>query len=191
MQDLNLFSLFIDKLDEVKVRYFITGSVASIVYGEPRLTHDIDLVISLDPENIKEFINAFDISEFYCPPAEILNIELNRTLRGHFNIIHHKTGFKADIYFMGRDEFQFWAMNNKKQIDFLGKILFIAPIEYVIVKKLEYFQEGKSEKHILDIKGMIKESNELIDYAVLSELIKNRGLSHEWKLCKEDPSNPK
>jgi len=183
MQDLNLFSLFIDKLDEVKVQYFITGSVASIVYGEPRLTHDIDLVISLEPEKVKEFIKVFNIAEFYCPPAEILKIELNRSLRGHFNIIHHKTGFKADIYFIGKDEFQFWAMNNKKRIDFLGKILFIAPIEYVIVKKLEYYQEGKAEKHILDIKGMLKESDELIDYSILSGFINNRGLLHEWNLC--------
>ena len=45
MQDHNLFSLYINILDDNNIPYFITGSVASIVYGDPRLTNDIDLVI--------------------------------------------------------------------------------------------------------------------------------------------------
>ena len=37
MQNLNLFTIFTDKLVEGKIEYVVTGSVASIVYGEPRL----------------------------------------------------------------------------------------------------------------------------------------------------------
>lgn len=40
MQELNLFGLFASRLNDQKLNYMITGSVASIVYGEPRLTHD-------------------------------------------------------------------------------------------------------------------------------------------------------
>lgn len=45
MQDLNLFALYTDILNKYQIPYFVIGSVASIVYGDPRLTHDIDLVI--------------------------------------------------------------------------------------------------------------------------------------------------
>ena len=68
MQDLNLFAIFTDKLEENKIDYFITGSVASIVYGEPRLTHDIDIVISLNEYDAIKISNAFLEEEFYCPP---------------------------------------------------------------------------------------------------------------------------
>jgi hypothetical protein len=39
MQELNLYQLFTEKLNNKKIPYAVTGSVASIVYGEPRMTH--------------------------------------------------------------------------------------------------------------------------------------------------------
>lgn len=66
MQDLNLFFLFTDKLEQNHIEYFITGSVASIVYGQPCLTHDIDLVIVLYPNQINALCESFPINEFYC-----------------------------------------------------------------------------------------------------------------------------
>jgi hypothetical protein len=41
--DLNLFSLFTNPLNENQIDYMVTGSVAAMVYGEPRLTHDMGL----------------------------------------------------------------------------------------------------------------------------------------------------
>ena len=181
MQNLNLFSVFTEKLDENKLEYFITGSVASIVYGEPRLTHDIDLVISLNEFNAVKISDAFSLEEFYCPPIEVLKNEALRSNRGHFNIIHFETGFKADIYLIGNDEFQQWALENKKEIEFLGKKLSIAPPEYVIIKKLEFYKEGKSKKHLTDIKNMISNSAEIINFNLIEKYIKIFGLVEEWK----------
>jgi hypothetical protein len=76
----------------------ITGAVASIIYGEPRLTNDIDLVINMKPDDVETFADAFPIEDFYCPPPEVIKLEIGRSQRGHFNLIHHETGFKADIY---------------------------------------------------------------------------------------------
>ena len=33
----------------------VTGAVASIIYGEPRLTNDIDLVININPDEVESF----------------------------------------------------------------------------------------------------------------------------------------
>ncbi len=181
MQNLNLFSIFTDKLDDKKIEYFITGSVASIAYGEPRLTHDIDIVISLNENNAVKVSEAFPLKEFYCPPLEILKNEALRSNRGHFNIIHFETGFKADVYIIGNDDFQKWALENKKEIEFLGKKLSIAPPEYVIIKKLEFYKEGKSEKHLTDIKNMISISGEIINFILIEKYIKIFGLVEEWK----------
>jgi len=52
MQDHNLFGIYLKILNENMIQYMVTGSVASIVYGEPRLTHDIDLVIILHEKEI-------------------------------------------------------------------------------------------------------------------------------------------
>ena len=65
MQDLNLFKIYTDILNQNKFRYFITGSVAAITYGDPRLTHDIDLVINLNESEIEKFIRAFPADLFF------------------------------------------------------------------------------------------------------------------------------
>ena len=186
MQDLNLFAIFTDKLDEKKIDYFITGSVASIVYGEPRLTHDIDIVIALNENDAVKISTSFPQNEFYCPPQEIIKNEALRSSRGHFNIIHHETAFKADIYLAGKDEFQKWALINKKEIEFFNKKLFIAPPEYVIIKKLEFYKEGKSQKHLTDIKNMLINSREKINFILLDKYVKSFNLEDEWEEVAND-----
>ncbi|NLI80127.1 MAG: hypothetical protein GX443_00345 [Deltaproteobacteria bacterium] len=47
MHEVNLFRDFTDRLNRLGMRYFATGSVGSIVYGEPRQSHDIDVVLEL------------------------------------------------------------------------------------------------------------------------------------------------
>jgi len=180
MQDLSLFKIYTDILDQNNFRYFITGSVAAIVYGDPRLTHDIDLVINLSTVEVDKFIRAFPERQFYCPPIEVIRTELLRTSRGHFNLIHHDTGFKADIYLTGDEELQSWAMKNSKEIEFEGSIIFIAPPEYVIIKKLEFYKEGQAQKHISDINSILANSKELIDFGFLNKAIVEKSLSECW-----------
>lgn len=143
MQETNLFAIYTNILEISKIEYFITGSIASIVYGDPRMTHDIDLIISLNEFEIQKFVSAFKLEEFYCPPREIILEEIKQKSKGHFNLIHHETGFRADIYLIGDDEFQIWAMENKVAIEFLGGVIYFAPIEYIIIKKMEFLKKVK------------------------------------------------
>lgn len=184
MQDLNLFALYTEIFKKYNIRYFITGAVASIVYGDPRLTHDINLVINANTAQLDDLIKAFPSEEFYCPPKDVIITEFNRPSRGHFNLIHHETGFKADIYFTGKEELQHWAMQNSKKIEFAGSVIYVAPPEYVIIKKLEFFKEGKAQKHLADIKAMLFNSRDLIDFSLLHKLIDDGGLNSEWEAAK-------
>jgi len=90
MQEPNLFAIYTDVLARINIEYFISGSVAAIAYGEPRLTHDIDIIITLSDNDITKIIAAFPSDLFYCPPKEVIKTEIKRTSRGHFNLIHYK-----------------------------------------------------------------------------------------------------
>ncbi len=126
MHELNLYRLFTDRLNDKKIPYAITGSVAAIIYGEPRMTHDIDIVLEVNAGRVEDLIKAFPANEFYCPPVEVLKIEILKASRGHCNIIHNETGFKADIYFTGRDPFQRWAIEGSKNFDFENSQIAVA-----------------------------------------------------------------
>jgi hypothetical protein len=181
----NAIELFLKPLQTNQFRYFVTGSIASIVYGEPRLTHDIDIVIFLNQEDIQKFILLFPIEDFYCPPSEVIHIESIRRPYGHFNLIHHATGFKADIYSDAGDPLHQWAFVHRKQMQFGNNLeIWIAPPEYVVIRKLEYFREGGSEKHLDDIQKMWSTIDDKLNKIFLKTEIDKRGLKVLWDRIK-------
>jgi hypothetical protein len=74
MPEPNLFKIYISRLNKLDVRYMVTGAVAIVIYGEPRLTHDIDVVVDLHREDAEKLVQAFPSEEFYCPPIEVINL---------------------------------------------------------------------------------------------------------------------
>jgi hypothetical protein len=182
MQSPDLISVFISPIEKSGIPYFVTGSIAAIVYGEPRLTHDIDVVVHLSPKDIAGFSKFFPLEHFYCPPEEVIQIEARRRPFGHFNLIHHESGFKADIYPDAADKLHQWALQNRRRIDLDGGLsLWIAPPEYVIIRKLEYFREGASEKHLEDICKMLPQISKGLNRLFLEAEINARGLIKYWE----------
>jgi hypothetical protein len=173
--------LFTRRLDALGARYMVSGSVAVGIYGAPRLTNDVDLVVVLDRAQIARLPEVFPETEFYCPPREAIEAEAAHDERGHFNIIHHETGFKADVYLAGRDPLHAWALPRARRLAVAGAPFVVAPPEYVIVRKLEFYREGGSEKHLRDIRSVLDTSPDAIDRAELERLIGERGLQDAWK----------
>lgn len=182
MPGVELFLLFVRPLQQAGFRYLVTGSVAAIFYGEPRLTLDVDLVVFLNDRNMASLADMFPSSDFYLPPPETIAAEARREQRGHFNILHLETGFKADFYLTGRDELEAWAFRFKRCVQYEGETVALAPPEYVIVRKLEYYREGGSEKHLRDIRSMMAVSGEQLNQPSLQDWIQRRGLQVQWKL---------
>ncbi|HAV60958.1 MAG TPA: hypothetical protein DCY13_01160 [Verrucomicrobiales bacterium] len=186
MPEADLSLLFVRPLNQLGLRYLVSGSVAAIVYGEPRMTHDVDFVIFLRDEDIQQLVASFATPEFYVPPAEQIALEVVRPAKGHFNIIHVDTGFKADFYPAGRDAFHGWAFRNAQRMEYCGEPMIVAPPEYVIVRKLQYFREGGSEKHLRDIRAMLAVSNEQIDRAVVEDWVNRLSVAAEWNRAQSE-----
>jgi hypothetical protein len=177
----DLFLLFTQRLEQAEIEYMVSGSVAAMAYGQPRLTTDVDVIVSMDFSGAVRLFKLFPAEEFYLPPVEIIASELTRPSRGHFNILHMDSGFKADIYLRGNDPFRAWALERVREIKIGSATIRMAPPEYVIVRKLEFFREGGSEKHLRDIKMMLDTSKDRFDLNALSGFILERGLTPEWE----------
>ena len=61
----DLLRLLVAALEEMNIPYAIGGSVASIAYGEPRATLDIDVVTSMEPSIVDAFCGRFSPDDFY------------------------------------------------------------------------------------------------------------------------------
>ena len=185
MTDPSLIALFVRPLNQLRIPYLVTGGVASVVYGEPRLTRDIDLVIELRPRDARRFADAWSAEEFYVPPVEVIAEESGRPEHGHFNVIHNLTSLRADVYLPGNDALNAWAFAHKvaRRVD--EDEVFLAPIEAVILSKLRYYQMGKSDRHLRDIRLMLRVSGDLVDRPELERWAARLGVEGEWTQAQE------
>lgn len=172
----DLHRLLLAPLHGTGIAYMVTGSVASIAYGEPRLTNDVDVVLDLEAGASKRLASAFPETEYYVPPLEVIEEELARPMFGHFNIVHLDTALRADIYIAGTDPLHAWAFERRVTESMGGGDVWFAPIEYVIVRKLEYFESSGADRHLSDIAGMLRVSGAHIGEPALHELLERRGL---------------
>ena len=123
---------------------------------------------------------AFPEDEFYCPPREVIEIEIGRSQRGHFNLIHHASGFKADIYQVS-DDLHRWGLSRSREAMLDEDRIVLAPPEYVIVRKLQFFGEGGSAKHLRDISRMLASLGEDWSTDQLRGFVREYHLESEWK----------
>lgn len=177
----SLIALFVAPLNRARIEYMVTGGLASVVYGHPRLTLDVDLVLRLAADDIARFTALWPPTEYYCPPSEVIEAERARTEHGHFNVIHNETAMRADVYLAGADELQDWALRHRVVEHVEGEPVQIAPIEYVIVYKLRYFQMGGSDRHLRDVARILEISGSAVDERTLDLWITRLELRATWE----------
>jgi predicted nucleotidyltransferase len=97
-------------LNEAGVQYLIVGGLAVNAHGYERLTVDVDLVIGLQPENIKHALHALQAAGYQMSipvtPEDFSNPELRETLRKEKNMLvlrlwsdaHHRTPIDVFVY---------------------------------------------------------------------------------------------
>ena len=81
-----LLQRIVETLEQLDVPCLVTGSVAAMAYGEPRLTNDIDILAAVEERHVAGLIAAFPPDEFYIS-EQMIREAIRRRLR--FNIIHH------------------------------------------------------------------------------------------------------
>jgi hypothetical protein len=175
-----LLRIVVEKLDSLAIPYAITGSMACVVYGEPRQTHDIDIVIRLGFERVRALCSAFPEPEFY------VSLEAAQDAVRHcsqFNVIH-ESGLKVDFIVAGRSPFDRLRLQNARRIrigpDPGGQPSFASP-EDVILKKMLFYREGQSDKHMRDIAGILKVMGDNLDRNYITQWANDLDVADIWQ----------
>ncbi|MBK7961961.1 MAG: hypothetical protein IPK04_12635 [Bdellovibrionales bacterium] len=175
---LDVLNDVVKRFDEAGIEYFLVGSLATMYYGRPRFTQGVDLVVRIKAKQVLKFETLFPIEEYYCPPKEVLHDEVIR--RGSFNLVNQGSGIKVDIVIDKETEFYKSEFSRRKKLEVAPGIeVFIASPEDLILKKLDYYREGQSEKHLLDIRDIL--ANVKVDDIYLNEWVERLNLRVEWE----------
>jgi hypothetical protein len=95
--------------------------------------------------------------------------------QAQFNVIHPASGMKVDFFVAG-DAIERSQIERRMRRALLpGVSAWCSPPEELIVKKLLYYQQGASDKHLRDIASMLRISPEEIDL----ERVQNLAVEHQ------------
>ncbi|MBD3422762.1 MAG: hypothetical protein GF398_21830 [Chitinivibrionales bacterium] len=170
-------------LNKTGIRYMVTGSVGAMLYGKPRFTNDMDIIVDLYPVNICHIQDEFSSDDYYVPDREVIENDIQ--CHGQFNVIHIESGSKIDFIILKEDEFSLEEFLRRQSTPFAEDMdAQTASPEDIILSKLQFYKAGKSDKHISDIKGIIAVMGEELDIAYIASWAKKLSLEDIWRRCR-------
>jgi hypothetical protein len=179
--DLELFAAVrrvVAAFNDLGVEYFVGGSVASMVFGEPRLTVDADIVAQLVGRHAAPLVERLG-SGFY---ADLPSIQVAIQNGSSFNLIHLESMVKVDVYVTWRSEFAQSQFARRLRRDVgTGEPfeLYLATPEDTVLAKLDWFRKGGevSDRQWRDVLGVLKVQAEALDLAYLRQWAARLGLT--------------
>jgi hypothetical protein len=148
MSQPELLKKVVEVLNRLQIDYMITGSMASSLQGEPRASHDIDLVVDLRPSHIKPLLLAFQSPDFYLEEIAILEALEHKSM---FNLLHTTEGDKVDFWILTDEPFDKSRFARKYAEKSFQTSLNVSSPEDTILAKLRWAKKsGGSEKQFID-----------------------------------------
>ena len=142
---------------ELGIEHMIVGSYASSYHGESRSTHDIDLVIQLDPDKIDPLVQTFADQRYYLSKTALLEGRMA-------NLIDTMSGDKADFFLLGSDEDSIREFSRRRPAKIFDIQANIATAEDVILSKLRWDRRiGGSEQQRRDVMNILRHNRSALD----------------------------
>ncbi|NJK65259.1 MAG: nucleotidyltransferase family protein [Microcoleus sp. CSU_2_2] len=168
----------------LNIPYYITGGVAASIYGDPRTTRDLDLVIELNRDSIAGLVEVLETAGFYCPPGAVEDMQNGR---GRVLSVTHMTFvLNADMMLNADTEFDRSKMARRRleALDEAGiEQFWIAAAEDIVLSKLLWRKQSRSQKQWIDVLGIMKVQSDHLDRDYLTEWAEELGLIDDLNLA--------
>jgi hypothetical protein len=133
MSQQELLKRIIQILNDLQIEYMVTGSVTSSLQGEPRSTHDLDLVVDLTKAAADRLHEAFPPSDYYVSEQAIQEALARRTT---FNVVDLISGDKVLFWILTDEPFDRSRFARRRIVEVLGLRFLVSAPENTILMKL-------------------------------------------------------
>lgn len=182
-----LLKKVIEVLEECQIPYSVTGSIASSLQGEPRATHDIDLIVMLKKTDVENLMAHFKEQRYYLNEQSIKEAITHQSM---FNLIDTEEGDKVDFWLLTNEPFDVSRFKRRYQEDFFGIKMFVTSPEDTILAKLRWAKmSGGSQKQMIDVLRIYEVQFGQLNMEYIEFWVEKLDLEPLWAEIK-DKANP-
>ena len=153
-------------LDRARIEYFVTGSLAVSVHGEPRIVKDLDVTVSLTSDRAAELLAAYPGSHMRYDPDV-----LAQAMRGGGLFVNELVGARVDFWFRD-DPFDRSRFARKRPVRLFGCEVNVPSAEDTILAQLRWAKKevkGSEVKCFRDALRIYEVQGPALDLAYLEE----------------------
>jgi hypothetical protein len=169
-------------LDTNEIPYMLTGSIASSMYGVPRATNDIDIVVAPNRQQLLSLVQLFKRLGLTVEPNIALQALKTRNM---FNVIDFQRGLKVDLIVRKERDFSVMEFDRRETHEVEGMRLTIATPEDVLLAKLEWAKIGESEIQLRDVAGILRVQGKNLDWAYIEHWVRVLELGVQWRSAQD------
>jgi hypothetical protein len=151
--ELDVLRIVSERLATAGIQYMLTGSYAMAFYATPRMTRDIDLVVELRQADVANVTQTFS-DEFYVDADDVRAAIVSQRM---FNLMHLASGIKVDLIICKQVEFRQVEFSRRRQVTMAGVRTWIVTAEDLILSKLIWARDSRSELQLRDVRSLLRE----------------------------------
>lgn len=155
-------------LERCGVEYFLGGSLASSLHGEPRSTNDVDLVVHLTEAAVDPLLAALG-SDFDADPDALRRAARERS---SWNLFYVPLVTKFDLFVLRDTPFDRSEFARRRRVEVRpGRSIFIKSPEDTVLRKLLWYRAGGfvSDRQWRDVVQVLRQSAAQLDAGYLDE----------------------
>ncbi len=157
----------------------LSGSLASSLQGEPRATHDIDIVVAIKEALVENLYQAFPPPDYYLDKQSIKSAIENLSM---FNLLEVNSGDKVDFWILTKDLFDQSRFSRRYYEDIMGERIAVSAPEDTILMKLKWAKlSGGSEKQYIDVLRVYEMQFDRLDLTYINSWAKRLDVERLWQ----------
>lgn len=183
MSQQELLKAVIRVLDDTGIPYMVTGSFVSSLQGEPRSTHDIDLLVAIKPDDAYSLAEAFPPPHFYLNEDSVVDAIKRRDM---FNLLDSE-GDKVDFWMLKDEPFDRSRFSRRCMQDVLGLEIAVSSPEDTILAKLKWAKIcGGSEKQFGDALSVYELQHPNLDIEYIERWVNELDIEPLWRRLQDE-----
>lgn len=178
MSQSELLKFVKELLESLGLEYMLTGSLVSSALGDPRMTHDIDILVAVDQRGVERLTAGFPTDEFYWSASAAQSAVARHQM---FNVLRTASGQKIDFYVLPREEFEQVRFARRRPLEVEGVEIPSATAEDIILGKLRWGKQlGHSERQFQDALRVYEVNANALDKEYLLDWVARLELNELW-----------